>query len=206
MLLIGLTGGYATGKSFVAGELERLGCHLIYADKLGHQALEPDGEAYGPVLSLFGESILRPDRTVDRKRLGAIVFENPEQLSKLTALVHPAVFHMEEQLLAHYTQEHPEGIAVIEAAILIESGRHTRFDRMLLTVCNQETQIARGMRRDGVTREQALARIARQLPLEEKKRFADFVIDTDGTKEETVRQVDNVFHILQELARNGGAR
>src|SRR3954468_15614200 len=100
MLLVGLTGGYATGKSFVASELERRGCHLIYADKLGHQVLEPGEEAYAAAIAIFGNEILREDQTIDRKKLGAIVFQNPEQLARLTAAVHPAVFKLEENLIA----------------------------------------------------------------------------------------------------------
>jgi dephospho-CoA kinase len=197
MLLIGLTGGYATGKSFVASELQRRGCHLIYADELGHRVLEPDGEAYAPTVAIFGNKILQLDGTIDRKKLGAIVFEDPGLLAKLTGVVHPAVFRLEQEMIAGYAARDPEGIVVVEAAILIESGRYSLFDRLVLTACNAETQIERGMRRDGITREQALARLARQLPLEEKKTFAHFVIDTGGTKESTVRQVESVFQELR---------
>ncbi|HEX4772477.1 MAG TPA: dephospho-CoA kinase [Bryobacteraceae bacterium] len=204
MLLVGLTGGYATGKSFVASDLERRGCHLIYADKLGHQVLLPGGEAYAQAIATFGNEVLANDGSIDRKKLGAIVFEHPEELAKLTAIVHPAVFRLEEKLIAQYLEQDPSGIVVIEAAILIESGRAGRFDRLILTTCDEETQIRRGMRRDGVTREQALARIARQIPLEEKRPFAHFVIDTSGTKEDTVRQLDSVFEKLKMLAEAGG--
>lgn len=204
MLLVGLTGGYATGKSFVASELERRGCHLIYADKLGHQVLEPGGAAYEPAIATFGTAILAADGTIDRKGLGAIVFDQPEELAKLTSIVHPAVFRLEEKLIAQYSTQNPSGIVIIEAAILIESGRFGRFDRLILTTCDEETQITRGMRRDGVTRGQALSRIARQMPLEEKRPFAHFVIDTGGTKENTVRQLDIVFENLKMLAEAGG--
>jgi dephospho-CoA kinase len=204
MLLVGLTGGYATGKSFVASELQRRGCHLIYADELGHRVLEPSGEAYAPSAAIFGTKILQPDGTIDRKKLGAVVFEDPELLAKLTAVVHPAVFRLEHDMIAHYTASDPEGIVVIEAAILIESGRHSRVDRLILTACDTETQIERGMRRDSITRQQALARLARQMPLEQKRPFAHFVIDTGGTKEKTVRQVEIVFQELISLAKGGG--
>jgi dephospho-CoA kinase len=205
MLLVGLTGGYATGKSFVASELQRRGCHLIYADQLGHRVLEPGGEAYQPAIATFGNRILQPDGTIDRKKLGSIVFENPEQLAKLNSIVHPAVFRMEQEMIERYAAEDPHGIIVIEAAILIESGRHALFDRLILTACDEELQIARGMRRDGLTREQASARLARQMPLEQKKTFAHFVIDTSGTKDNTVRQVEIVFRELTVLAGGSGA-
>jgi dephospho-CoA kinase len=206
MLLVGLTGGYATGKTFVASELERHGCHLIYADKLGHQVMEPGAEAYHSVIDAFGTRILTENEAIDRRKLGSVVFNDPEQLAKLSSFVHPAVFHLEERMIAEYSMQDPSGIVVIEAAILIESGRHERFDRLILTTCDKETQIRRAIKRDSVTREEAMARIARQMSLEEKKSFAHFVIDTSGTKEDTVRQVDVVFAKLKILADAGGAQ
>lgn len=200
MLKVGLTGGYASGKSFVAAELERRGCLVIYADRFGHAVLEQDGAAYEPTIKAFGPGILRPDGSIDRKKLGAIVFESPELLAQLSSFVHPAVFELEEQMLRAYEAEHPRGIAVIEAAILIETGRHTAFDRMILAACDAETQIARGMKRDHLTREEVLARLARQMPLEEKKKYAHYLINTSGPKEDTVRQVDDVFRELKQLA------
>jgi dephospho-CoA kinase len=203
MLKVGLTGGYATGKTFVACEFERLGCHIIFADQLGHATLLPGGAAYGPAIGLFGRDILLPDSTIDRKKLASIVFDAPDQLAKLNAIVHPAVFQLEEQMLADFKTREPNGIAVLEAAILIETGRYADCDKLILTACERETQIARGMKRDGLTREAVLARLDRQLSLEEKKRYADFVIDTGGGKEETVKQVETVFHILKPLAEGG---
>lgn len=203
MLKVGLTGGYASGKSFVACRLEQLGCHVVYADKLGHQVLEPEGEAYGPTVKMFGNAILTPERRIDRKKLGAIVFGDPELLRLLNGIVHPAVFRLEEQELSGWSAQRPYGIAVIEAAILIETGRYTAFDRLIVTACTQETQITRAMRRDGLSRQQALVRIERQLPLEEKKRHAHYVIDTDGTEEQVIQQVNDIFNDLKRLAEAG---
>lgn len=201
MLKVGLTGGYATGKSFVALQLEHLGCHLIYADKLGHQVLEPTGEAYGPTVETFGPGILTADGRIDRKQLGSIVFGSPALLRTLNGFVHPAVFRLEERILEEWRAQDPHGIAVIEAAILIETGRYTVFDRLIVTACSEEVQIRRGMKRDGVTRAQALARIRHQFPLEEKKHYAHYVIDTNGTGQETARQVSEVFQDLKCAAR-----
>ncbi|HMJ61797.1 MAG TPA: dephospho-CoA kinase [Bryobacteraceae bacterium] len=200
MLKVGLTGGYASGKSLVAAELERLGCHVIYADKLGHAVLAPDGAAYLAAVDLFGPDIVSPDASIDRKKLAAIVFASPHLLEKLTALVHPAVFALEERMLDDLAAQHPRGIAVIEAAILIEADRHTFFDRLILTACSVETQIARGMKRDLLTREQVIARLEKQMPLEQKKPFAHYVISTDGPKQATFSQVDAVFRDLEKLA------
>ncbi|MGI9075157.1 MAG: dephospho-CoA kinase [Bryobacteraceae bacterium] len=200
MLKVGLTGGYATGKSLVAKELERLGCHIICADELGHQVLGPDGEAYAATVETFGREILNADGTIDRKRLGEIVFASPELLEKLSALVHPAVIGLEERLLEEFQRQDPHGIAVVEAAILIETGRYAVFDRVILTSCDEETQIARGMKRDHATREQVLARLGKQLPLHEKRRHAHYVVDTNGPKEEAARQVQRVYRELKEIA------
>ena len=200
MLKVGLTGGYASGKSFVAAELERLGCFLIHADKLGHRVLEKDGEAYAPTVNAFGYDILAPDGSVDRRKLAGIVFQSRELLGKLNSFVHPAVFRLEEKELSVWQARNPNGIAVIEAAILIETGRYASFDRLIVTACREETQIARGTRRDGIGPEEALARIAHQLPLEQKKKYANYVIDTDGTKEQTAQQVRKMFDELKHLA------
>lgn len=202
MLKVGLTGGYATGKSFVAGELERLGCLVIYADRLGHSVLLPGGPAYQPTVDAFGTDILLPAGSIDRKRLAQKVFGSPELLQQLNSFVHPAVFQLEQEMMDAWQAQQPKGIAVIEAAILIETGRYKNFDRLILTACNVETQIARGMGRDHLSREEVLARLARQMPLEEKKRHAHYVIDTSGPKQATLRQVRSVFNELKELAED----
>src|SRR5579875_97249 len=199
MLKVGLTGGYATGKTFVAHELERLGCHLIYADRLGHQVLLPDGEAYVPVIAEFGRQILEENGLINRKKLAALVFEDPDRLNVLTGFVHPAVFRLEQKLLDGFAVQDPLGIAVIEAAILIEANRTDFFDKIILTVCDPEAQIARGMKRDQATREQVAARLANQMPDQDKRKHADFVVDTSGPKEETIAQVEAIHTQLLRL-------
>ena len=199
MMRVGLTGGYATGKSFVAAELTRLGCHVIYADKLGHQTLEPGGAAYQPVIERFGPGILDEDGRIDRKRLGATVFPSPTLLAELTAMVHPAVFLLEEEMMREFARQDPSGIAVVEAAILIETGRYKTYDRVILTVCDEATQIRRGVERDGLTIEQVRARLKEQMPLSEKRRYADYLIDTQTSAEETLRQTRDVHRALTSI-------
>ncbi|HEY3937029.1 MAG TPA: dephospho-CoA kinase [Bryobacteraceae bacterium] len=201
MLKAGLTGGYASGKSFVAAELERLGCHLLYADQLGHAVLQPGGAAYQPTIDLFGSEILAPGGAIDRQALASIVFASGELLASLNAIVHPAVFELEEKMLQEFETQDPRGVAVLEAAILIETGRYRACDKLILTACSLETQVMRGLKRDRLTREQVLARIEKQMPLEQKKAFADYVVDTDGPKEDTLIQVRRIFVELQTLAR-----
>jgi dephospho-CoA kinase len=200
MLKVGLTGGYATGKSFVAQELERLGCHIIYADRLGHEVLLLDGEAYAPVLAEFGREILGDEGRIDRKKLAALVFGDPARLKTLSSFVHPAVFRLEQKLLSEFEAHDPLGIVVIEAAILIEASRTDFFDKIILTACDPEVQIARGMKRDNSTREQVVARLANQMPEEEKRKHADFIVDTSGTKEQTAAQVFAIQSQLRMLA------
>jgi dephospho-CoA kinase len=200
MLKVGLTGGYATGKSFVAKHLETLGCHIIYADSLGHQALSPTGEAYRQTLALFGSAVLNPDLTINRKKLAAIVFNSPDLLQQLNAIVHPAVFRLEERALIGFELQNPHGIAVIEAAILIETGRYKQMDRLIVVCCSPETQIARAIQRDHLTREEALQRMARQLADADKVRLANYVIDTDGIETETIAQTERIHSELRQLA------
>ncbi len=199
MLRVGLTGGFATGKSFVGQALADLGCFVIKADLLGHDAIEPGGEAYTAVVEEFGAGILDADGRIDRRRLGREVFANPERLAKLNAVVHPVVIRREEELIAEFAAREPKGIAVVEAAILIETGSHSRFDRIVLAVCTPEQQVERAMHRDGLTREEVLARLARQMPLEEKRKYADYVVDTSGSKDATLRQVRQVYESLRSI-------
>jgi len=196
---VGLTGGYASGKSFVAAELEKLGCFIIYADRLGHEVLEPDGAAYGPALDEFGSAITLSDGRIDHRKLGSLVFASPQLLKKLEAIVHPAVFDRESALLNAFACREPTGIAVIEAAILIETARQSFFDRLIVTDCDEETQIVRGMTRDGLTREQVRARLDKQMPISEKTKYADYVIDTSGEREATIQRIYDVYRGLRAV-------
>ena len=199
MLKVGLTGGLACGKSFVGEELARLGCLVIQADELGHQVLEPSGEAYEGVLREFGREILSESGTIDRRALAALVFDSPARLERLNALVHPPVVRREEELVAQFAAQNPRGIAVVEAAILIETGSYHRFDRIILVTCREEQQVERAMRRSGSVETDVRARLSRQMPIEEKRKFADFVIDTSGEKESTVRQTRAVYEALRSI-------
>jgi dephospho-CoA kinase len=200
MLRVGLTGGLASGKSFVGQALADLGCYLIEADQLGHQVLLPDGEAFAGVVREFGPEILDREGFVDRKKLGALVFEHPELLEKLNRLVHPPVGERQGRMIAEIAQRDREAIVVVAAAILVETGSYRRFDRLIVVTCTLEQQIERAMKRGPYSREEVLARLSRQLPLEEKVRLADYVIDTSGTKENTLEQVRAVYNSLRSLS------
>ena len=199
MLKVGLTGGLACGKSFVGEALARLGCLLIHADDLGHEVLLRGGEAYADVVREFGAGVLDANGEIDRKALAAKVFGAPGELAKLNALVHPPVVRREDALIAEFRRTRPDGIAVVEAAILIETGSWKRFDRIILVTCTEEQQVERAMRREGARLEDVRARMGRQMPLAEKRKYAHFVIDTSGEKEETLRQTREVYDALRRM-------
>lgn len=201
MLRVGLTGGLASGKSFVASALSKLGCHVIHADELGHAVLASGGEAYQQVIEEFGSGILNTDGSIDRRRLGALVFDEPERLAVLNSLVHPAVFQRQERWLAEIAEQDPEGIAVVEAAIMYETGSDTRYQKIIVAVCTEEQQIERAMKRDQLSREEVLARLRQQSPLAEKAARADYIVDTSGTKQETIRQTESVYRSLRSLVQ-----
>ena len=200
ILKVGLTGGLATGKTHVARRLAELGCHVLSADELGHAVLLPGGEAYNDVVGEFGAGILAPDGRIDRRQLAAEVFGRPERLEKLNSLVHPHVFQREEAWFSDLEAADPGSVAVVEAAILIETGSYKRFDRLIVTVCSPELQVQRHMERSGETEAETRARLARQMPLETKRRYADYVIDTSGSREDTDRQVRDVLRKLRQEA------
>jgi dephospho-CoA kinase len=200
MLRVGLTGGLACGKSFVGEALRGFGCLLVQADELGHAVLLPGGEAYGAVVAEFGREILNADGEIDRMALAARVFGTPERLARLNALVHPPVLRREEALVEEFGRREPDGIAVVEAAILIETGSYRRFDKIILVTCAEEQQVERAMRREGARLEDVTARLGRQMPLAEKRKYADFVIDTSGEKEDTLRQTHEVYDALRSIS------
>lgn len=201
MIKVGLTGGLASGKSFIGAELERLGAHVLEADKLGHAILMTDGEAYADVVELFGNEILSADSTIDRRKLGAIVFADPEKLKQLNALVHPHVFKRQNQFFAEIEARDPDAVAVVEAAIMVESGSYKNYDRLILAACPRDVQIARFVERERSTVEEAESRLDRQMPLEEKRKYADFVIDTAGSRSKTLAQVEDVYRKLRGEAQ-----
>lgn len=200
MLRVGLTGGLASGKSFVASTLEELGCAVFRADEAGRRVMLRGGPAYEAVIAEFGPDILRPDGEIDRRALAAIVFADQTRLAALNRIIHPLVIAQEEEFFRQQAARNPCGIAVVEAAILIETGSYKRFDKLILTWCRPEQQLERALARS-MSREEALARMAAQMPLDEKRRYADFVIDTSGTREHTREQTVAVFEALKGLCR-----
>ena len=188
MLRVGLTGGIACGKSTVAAIMRELGCTVLDADTLAHRLMEPGQPAYDEVVREFGSSILRPDGTIDRKALGAIVFGDRARLDRLNRIIHPRVIEARDRQLTEMELGNPRGIAVVEAALLIEAGYHKNLDRLVVAWCRPEQQRER-LRTRGLSSEEIEQRIAAQMPVDEKRRLADTVIDCSGDLKDTKRQV-----------------
>jgi dephospho-CoA kinase len=202
MLLVGLTGGIASGKSLVAHILKDLGAHVIDADRIVHQLLEPDQQAWEEVLDYFGKDILLPDDGIDRRKLGEIVFNNAEKRAWLNSCLHPKVFAACTTQIKHLRDRSPNSIVVFDAALLIETGYSRNMDKIVVVYADQEKQIERLTGRDKFTREQALARIASQMPLAEKRGYADYVIDNTGSREDTERQTRDMYSkMMQDRGR-----
>jgi dephospho-CoA kinase len=196
---VGLTGGLATGKSFVARIFAELGAYVLKADELGHRLLRRGETAYELVVALFGPGILDGDQQIDRKKLGALVFEDPEALKKLNSIIHPAVFAYEKLWLDEIESRDPRAIAVVEAAILIETGNYKSFDCLVVTWCPEHLQMERALTRGQATEAEVRRRLARQLPADEKLKFANFVIDTSGSLAETEARARATFGKLVTL-------
>lgn len=198
MLRIALTGGLATGKTHALDRFSALGVPTLDADHLVHRHLEPGEPAAEAVAARFGEAVTRPDGGIDRPALAAIVFAKDDARHELEAILHPAVYADIEAWLAAQAAFHPFAIAGIP--LLFETRREGLFDRVIVTWCPPDQQIARAMHRDGQDEAVVRRRLAAQMPADEKARRADFVIDTSGSHEETNRQVDEIFRTLAGLS------
>ncbi len=201
MLHVGLTGSIGSGKSTVASIFAEHGAHVIDADAVAHALLDPGTEVNQKIIREFGESIVQPDGTIDRKSLGKIVFASPEKRQLLNSIVHPAVRTVILGRIVELEQKIQTGIAVIDAALMVESGFYKLFDKIVVAACSEGVQISRIMSRDGFTAEEARARIAAQMPMAEKVKYANYVIETSGTLRQTREQAEAVYRdlIKQEL-------
>lgn len=204
-LLVGLTGGIASGKSTVSRQLAELGCEVIDADVLAREVVAPGEPAWHGIVAAFGREVLQPDGALDRKRLGALVFSDPERRRRLEAITHPAIHARRQVLLDRLAARGFDGLVVQDAALLIEAGGAAQVDRVVVVYATPEEQLARLMRRDGLGRDEAAQRIASQMPLAEKVRHAHYVIDSSASHEETAAQVRAVHAALLAELRAGRA-
>jgi dephospho-CoA kinase len=203
MLRVGLTGGIACGKSTVAAMLVKRGAHFLQADGLAHQLYAPGAVSYDEIVRRFGRKVLDPDGTVNRSRLANAVF--PDRIDELNAIVHPAVAEAQNRWMAEVEREDPHGIAVVEAALIIEAGAAGDFDKIITVTCDFEHKVEHYAARTGVSQEAARAEVERrsaaQLSDEAKARQADYVIDSSGTLEDTERQVQNIWDEIKAPGR-----
>ena len=199
MLKVGLTGSIAVGKSFVCEVFRELGCSVLDADQTAREVVAPETSGWRLIIQQFGSKILQPNNEIDRIKLGAIVFADKAKRQLLNAIVHPLVVEKQDEWLRGKEAENPDAIAVIDAALMIESGGFRRFDQLIVVWCAEETQISRLMTRNDLSREEAVLRINAQMPQEEKKRYADFTIDTTEGFESTRAQTSRIFEHLKLL-------
>ncbi len=205
MLRVGLTGSIAVGKSFVSGLLAEMGCHVVDADELARRVVEPGAEGLRRMVEAFGGWVLRPDGTLDRARVSEVIFKDAPKRELLNSLLHPLIQAEQDELMRRWEGEDPHGVAVVDAALLIESGGHKRFDKVVVVHCRPDAQLERLMRRNGLAREEAVLRVAAQMPQEEKLRHADFTIDTSEGFEDTRRRTAEVYAALRGLADEAAA-
>ena len=200
-LLAGLTGGIATGKSTVSNMLRRLGAEIIDADLLARQVVEPGQPAWREIVEEFGRDVLSPDGTLDRKKLGAIVFADPARRRRLEAITHPAIRARVKARVDELAARDFTGLVFYDAAILIEALGHQDMDRIVVVMTDETTQVARLRGRDGTDDAEGRRKIASQMPLAEKAKLADYVIDNSGDREATAEQIRRVVAALMgELA------
>ena len=197
MLKVGLTGSIAVGKSFVCASFRELGCHVLDADKTAREVVEPGTEGLKQVVEQFGNDVLSTDGALDRKKLGAIVFKSDEKRQRLNSIIHPLVIEKQNDWIANLERTDPAGIAIVDAALMIESGGYKRFDKLIVVWCKPDIQLSRLMGRDGLSRANAEDRIAAQMAQDEKKSYADILIDTSNGFKDTQRQVLEIFTSLK---------
>ncbi len=200
MLVVGLTGGLATGKSTVARLFRQCGALVVDADLLARQVVEPGRPAWRDLVRAFGTSILNDDRTLNRTALAHIVFRNPSKLRRLNRIVHPRVAREQARLIKAMAKTGPRAVVIYDAPVLIEAGAHRRMDRLIVVTADQPTQVARLLHRIHLSRAEAIRRIRAQMPLADKVKLADYVLDGTLPLPQLRRHVKTVYRELRRLA------
>ena len=203
MLKVGLTGSIAVGKSFVCDVFRELGCHVLDADQVARDVVMPGTIGLRRVVDNFGTAVLKSNGELDRAKLGSIVFADETKRLLLNTIVHPLVFEAQDRWLSDCERKDPGGIAIVDAALMIESGGYRRFDSLIVVWCEPAIQLERLILRDNLPRKDALARIAAQMSQDEKKRHADLLVDTSKGYEDTRSQVVGVYNRLRLSAHAG---
>jgi len=199
-LVVGLTGGIASGKSTVARFFSKLGAWVIDADELARKVVEPGTPGWREVIETFGEDYITPQGELDRKRLARLVFHDPKAKKRLESIIHPRVLALREKITRDILRKDPQALIIFDVPLLIEAGLHKRVDRVVVVWVPREIQIQRLIERDKLTRQEAEKRLENQMPLDEKLPFAHYVVDNSGSKEATEEQVKKIYEELRTLA------
>jgi dephospho-CoA kinase len=200
----GLTGGIASGKSTAAAMFHHMGARIIDADELAHELIRAGSPVFARIVSRFGSDILDASGQVNRKQLGEIVFADPGERAALDAIIHPAIMMQRHELIAGYEASDPEAIIISDAALIYEAHIESYFLKVIVAWCRPEQQLDRLLKKAALSREEAERRIMAQMPADEKRHRADYVIDCSGSIDETKRQVAALYPELKRLARNRG--
>src|SRR5215207_3171811 len=200
MLRVGLTGSIGVGKSFVASLFAELGCHVLDADLTAREVVMPGTPGLAAITEAFGEEILNSDGTLNRKQLGAVVFADNEKRQRLNHILHPFIIARQDEILREWETKDPNGIGMVDAALMIESGGYRRFDKLIVVHCRPQVQLERLMLRDKLALDEAERRVNSQMSQEEKQKFADYLIDTSDGFELTRAQTIKVYEELVRLA------
>jgi dephospho-CoA kinase len=200
-LLLGVTGGIASGKTTVANMLKELGASTIDFDLIARQVVEPGKPAFRQIVDYFGKQVLLEDGTLDRKKLSKIVFQDLEKRKKLEDFTHPPIYEEFLKQVSEITDKDPGAIVQVVVPLLIESNLQYMFDKLLVVYIPQEQQIERLVERDGISREETADMLKAQLPIDEKLEYADFVVDNQGSVEETRKQVEDIWQILKKVQK-----
>jgi dephospho-CoA kinase len=201
VIIAGLTGGIASGKSTVSAILAEAGARIIDADKIAREVVEPGTPAYHDIVAFFGRTILLADGTIDRKGLGDIIFNNPEKKNHLDAIVHPRVYQRTEETIASISAETPDAVVILDIPLLLETGMRRNLAEVIVVYATEDLQLQRLMARDQIDADAALARIRSQMPIEEKRRLATIVIDNSGSMAHTRTQSLDVFEHLARQSK-----
>ena len=200
MLIVGLTGGVASGKTAVSRVLKEEGAYIIDADQIARELVQPHGPAWNELVRTFGRQILQEDGSIDRKKLADRVFVDPNQRKHLDQILHPLITEEMDRRTREIGEKNPEAIVVIDAPLLIEVGYHRRVDKLMVVVSTRTEQIERLKAREGINSEQALRILSSQMPVEEKVKLADFVIRNEGSLAEVREKAKKVFRELKKIA------
>jgi dephospho-CoA kinase len=200
MLRVGLTGSIGVGKSFVGSVFVQLGCRLLDADDTARDVVLAGTPGLKAIVEEFGKDVLQANGTLDRKSLAGIVFSDQGKRQRLNSILHPLIIERQDEILREWESEDPDGIGIVDAALMIESGGYKRFDKLVVVHCRPEVQLERLMLRNGLSRIEAQKRIDSQMPQEEKQKFADYLIDTSDGFEPTRQRTKEVYDKLVQLS------